>query len=304
MPAGRILKKKISYDEDVAKLSTEAALLYTWCIPHLDVEGRIYADPHIIKGMVVPYRDEFTEQKIVKCMQEMVVNELILLYGADKKYARFTGFDKNQALRKDREAPSEIPEPTPDLLQSNSGVNPEQIQSNSGLSKVKLSKVKRKDLGPEFLEYFNQKTGKKYSLTPERRRIIEQRLTTHSLDDLKKAVDNFVQDDWTERHKYMDVIYCIGVRNKIDNLEKWLNYRTKAPKNAPKPVDRVTNPDKAKRLLERERTTTAMIRCLTELPESDRKELVAWIQREGSYLRPLYENALKILKERKAHEKG
>ena len=35
-------------------------------------------------------------------------------------------------------------------------------------------------------------------------------------------------DDWEDRHKYCDVIYCIGIRNKIDNLEKWLNYKQKS----------------------------------------------------------------------------
>lgn len=80
----------------------------------------------------------------------------------------------------------------------------------------------------DFLDYFNLKTKKKLTLTPERERIIKQRLKDHPLADLKKAVNNFSKDDWPERHKYTDMVYCIGIRNKIDNLEKWLNWTPNA----------------------------------------------------------------------------
>ncbi|GEM_PF-3271491 len=77
-----------------------------------------------------------------------------------------------------------------------------------------------------FFDYFCLKTGKQYKLTSERKRIIRQRLVEgFTIDQLKMAVDNFIQDDWPERYKYIDVIYCIGRQNgKPDALEKWLNY--------------------------------------------------------------------------------
>ncbi|GAH65236.1 unnamed protein product, partial [marine sediment metagenome] len=84
-----------------------------------------------------------------------------------------------------------------------------------------------------FLDYFNLKTGKKLTLTDVRQRIIEQRLKTHTLDQLKIAVDNFILDTWEDRHKFTDVVYCIGVRKGIDNLEKWLNYSSN---KKPKPI--------------------------------------------------------------------
>ena len=75
----------------------------------------------------------------------------------------------------------------------------------------------------EFLEYFNSKTKKRLTLTDQNKRIIESRLRDHSLIDLKRAVDNFSKDTWADRHKYCDVVYCIGIRNKVDNLDRWLN---------------------------------------------------------------------------------
>lgn len=86
----------------------------------------------------------------------------------------------------------------------------------------------------EFMEYFNSKTEKTLKLTPERERIIKARLKDHTIVDLKTAVDNFVNDDWPERHKYCDVVYCIGVRKGVDNLDKWLQVKQKAKRNKKK----------------------------------------------------------------------
>ena len=81
----------------------------------------------------------------------------------------------------------------------------------------------------DFLDYFNLKTNKKLTLTEDRKNIIKKRLSDgYSFEQLKKAVDNFIQDDWPDRYKHIDIIYCIGKqRGKPDNLEKWLNQSTK-----------------------------------------------------------------------------
>jgi len=51
MPRGRMLNKKISHDEKVAKLSLKATLFYTWCVPNLDIEGRIVSDRYNLKAI-------------------------------------------------------------------------------------------------------------------------------------------------------------------------------------------------------------------------------------------------------------
>jgi len=130
-----MLNKKISYDEAVNKLSIKAALLYTWCIPHLDVKGRIIGTPEYLKGIILPFMNEIKCDDIPLLLEEMMNNNLIILYG-DGKYIEFNGFFKNQRIDEDRESISIIPDPTPDKLQSNSGETPQQVK----LSKVKLSK--------------------------------------------------------------------------------------------------------------------------------------------------------------------
>jgi len=139
MPKGRMLSKKISYDEKIAQLSIPAALLYTWCIPHLDVKGRIYGDPHILKGVVVPYKEECTPEAIKGYIQEMINIDVIIYYGTERKYIQFRGFDKNQTVNPEREAPSEIP--PPDKLQTHSRVTPAEIN----ISKVNIKEQPEAD---------------------------------------------------------------------------------------------------------------------------------------------------------------
>jgi uncharacterized phage protein (TIGR02220 family) len=303
MARKRMIDPEFWSDEEIGHWSALARLFYIGLWNFADDEGRFKAHDDLLKAQIFPYDKQI---KIDQLKQE-VSTKVQWYEAAGSKYGYLRNFLKHQKINRPTE--SKLPKPpVDDHPQFTDGsMNP-----HGGLTPNRIEKKRREKKGAceliekqisEFLEYFNEKTGRNLTLTPERRRIIEQRLATHSLDDLKKAVDNFVQDDWPERHKYMDVIYCIGVRNKIDNLEKWLNYRVKGPPGASKPVDRITNLDKAKRLLERERTTTAMIRCLAELPEADRKELVKWIPAQGLYLKPVYENAQKILKERTARGK-
>ncbi|MBA7470151.1 hypothetical protein ES707_05429 [subsurface metagenome] len=137
----------------------------------------------------------------------------------------------------------------------------------------------------EFLEYFNLKTGKKLILTDVRRTLIEQRLKTHTLDQLKIAVDNFILDPWEDRHKYIDVVYCIGVRSKVDNLEKWLNW------SFDKKPDPITV-SAAISLIQRNQTTSTMEEILNRLPEKDLSEFMIFVNKDN-YLKGIYQRAKK-----------
>lgn len=75
------------------------------------------------------------------------------------------------------------------------------------------------------LAHFNQVCQKALSLTADRKALIVRRLNEgRTIEDLKKAITNFSKDDWPDRNKYMDLVYAIGVRNKIDNLDRWINF--------------------------------------------------------------------------------
>ena len=130
MPRGRMLNKSISVDEEVAKLSEKAIILYTFCIPHLDVDGKILGNVNILKGVVVPYLKNFTKKKIGECVRELAESPLVLLYGSEHKYMQFLGFSSNQKINREREAPSEIPNPPPELLKSKSRLSPAEVKLN------------------------------------------------------------------------------------------------------------------------------------------------------------------------------
>lgn len=127
MPRGRIISRQISTDDKVAHLVDEAdRLLYTWLILHLDKEGRIPADPYIIKGIVVP-RTTHTLKKISKTVESLIKLKLCVRYSVNSfDYLEFPNFSKHQAKSAlDRETPSVIPpnpaSATQELRKSSSG---------------------------------------------------------------------------------------------------------------------------------------------------------------------------------------
>lgn len=80
----------------------------------------------------------------------------------------------------------------------------------------------------EILEYFNEKCHKKYTLTSSRKTTISSCLKGgRSVEDIKVAIYNFSKDDWEGRHGFIDIVYAIGVRNKIDNFDRWFNEKPK-----------------------------------------------------------------------------
>ena len=186
MPKGRMLNKKISYDENVSHMSVESTLIYTWCIAHLDVDGRLYGDPYILKGLIVPYIDTITPELITKAIEEMSLHGLVVAYGSNRKYLWFIGFTKNQKLNREREGKSEIPSP-PDELLIRSGVTQEEITAK--LSKDKLSKVKLIEV-EKVLELWNKtELPKVQHISKERKDKLSQRLKSkHFRDNYEDAI--------------------------------------------------------------------------------------------------------------------
>lgn len=133
MPRGRFLSKDISLDEKVNALSDDTArLLFTWLIAHLDCEGRLHGDPTTVKSIVFPRR-KISVQKVNKYLNEIAEKRLILRYSVNgNDYLLAPHFEKHQVgLQKSKEAQSQIPPPTPELLQSNSRVTPPQAEAEA-----------------------------------------------------------------------------------------------------------------------------------------------------------------------------
>jgi hypothetical protein len=153
MPRGRMLNKEISTNKHLPQVSNHARLLFTWMIPHLDSGGKFFGNPTQVKGIVVPYLKEYTENKIEKCLVELEEIGLITIYGDTCKYIYYNGFADNQTINIAKEAKSIIPDPTPEELQSNARITPPEVK----LSKEKRSKDETHPSFEEVNEYFIKK---------------------------------------------------------------------------------------------------------------------------------------------------
>jgi len=186
MAEGRMLKKKVSTSKKLMELKTDSArLLWTWLLPHLDVEGKFSADPDIVKGSVVPRLKHFTSAKVEEYLLDMAENGLIVIYEVNgDRYLKFNKFEENQTLRTDREAKSSIPDPvdnviTPEVPPDSSVVTPGVPTDNAvvtppqdKISKDKISKdqdkasdgdgkeIKYSDSFEEFWKVYPKKIGK------------------------------------------------------------------------------------------------------------------------------------------------
>ena len=158
MARGRMISKAISLDEKVNSLSDDTArLLFTWLVPHLDCEGRIHGDAITVKSIVFPRRD-ISAAKVEKYLKELEKNELVFRYSVNgNQYLLMKNFEKHQTgLEKSREAQSQIPPFTPELLPTNSRLTLTQVKvkdKEETKEEVKdKEKTKQKERSVQFLK--------------------------------------------------------------------------------------------------------------------------------------------------------
>lgn len=210
MPRGRMVDKSISRNESLPKVSVEAALLFTWCIPHLDCDGRMYADTMTLKANVVPYLECMTNKIIDRCKAELVREKLVLIYN-EGKHMQFIGFSEHQKINKGREGHSQIPSPTPEQLQTNSGATPDELTaklSQVKLSQVKLSKYGTEDIPAEFntLEFLQHwelwikyQRERKKKVTPSTCKFQLNKLSKYKSEgvDPIKVIENSIEKSYS-----------------------------------------------------------------------------------------------------------
>lgn len=111
---------------------------------------------------------------------------------------------------------------------------------NNNDNNVNNERHKHISIVNDFFDYYNCKlksvgwVKRTLVLTHSRKRLIESRLREgKTLDDLKLCADNFIKDPWENRHKFIDLKYCIGIVRGIDMCEKWLNFEEKKENKSP-----------------------------------------------------------------------
>ena len=110
---GRKLHWKICVSEQVADLSSPwAKLLFTWLVPTVDNLGRMEAEPYQVKGVIFPYEEEMTPERIGELLQELHDAGLIIWYRARRlRYLQLPTFGAHQKLVGNMRAESDYPGP-------------------------------------------------------------------------------------------------------------------------------------------------------------------------------------------------
>ena len=191
MAKGRMIAKAISLDEKVNALPDDTCrLLFTWLITHLDCEGRMYGDPQTVKSIVFPRRS-ISVRKVEYYLNFLEKRELIFRYCVNgNQYLWMKNFEKHQVgLKKEREARSQIPPITQDLIRSDVG-------SKVGYSptevKVKV-KVKVYTYTVIYNHWNNQNIIVHKQLTDSIRRAIDHALKENTKDEILTAISNYAE---------------------------------------------------------------------------------------------------------------
>jgi uncharacterized phage protein (TIGR02220 family) len=277
MPAGRIILKSISQSRKLALLKTDGArLLYTWLLTHLDINGCFSGDPEIVNGQVFT-RLKKPVRKVEEYLADLDEVGLVIRYQANgDSFLHVPDFqDKQPNLNPDREAKSEIPLPPPELIQSRSGVNPDELQKKSLLSKVKQSKVKDiVELLDRILAYFNQVTGQKRK-SEEAKRLIRGRLSEgRTFEDFKHVIDTktaqWARDLKMRKYLRPSTLFREG------NFEDYLNEPYQDPSSAARPQAGKSDKPADKAYWEAYRKKQAELRASGLDDETVKSKMVEW----------------------------
>lgn len=161
MARGRMIDKRIAKSKKLASLKHDRSrVLYFMILPHLDVEGKFTGDPEEIKEDCCP-KLKISVPAIARSVIELADVKLLRLYEVKNqafiKYTKFAPFQTG--IRKDREAPSVIPDP----LRSSSGVTPSLYLSLS----LSLRKFKESEGSLKTEIYFSFEERKFFNILIE-----------------------------------------------------------------------------------------------------------------------------------------
>lgn len=218
MADGRILSKRVTRSDKIASLSSDTSrMIYSWLIPYLDVEGRIEADPRLLKADIAPLLDHITPKIISDILDELNSIGLIILYEVEKKkYLQLVKFEENQKnLRKDREAPSRIPEPK-EGLRINSGLTPVEVPHNIREEKLSLREENKKAGAGNLDQPVDNSPTEKDCLLKEKDKtaiseLIQKIFELNYTKEMQKGVTMFIRQYYPDNNSNPDAIYhCLN----------------------------------------------------------------------------------------------
>ena len=153
MARGRMLATTIADDKRFNTLPIDAALVYLMAIPQLDRDGLILGEPVLLWGQVCRRRTDLM-QNMANIIEAWVTSGLVTAYKTDDgdTVLHFTGFQKNQTIRYDREGASRFPCP-PGFIRTEKGLEPDGLQPSVNEQLELLQSHSR--VTPELLQSYS-----------------------------------------------------------------------------------------------------------------------------------------------------
>ncbi len=157
-----MLNKTVSFSSKFNALPDDTCRLFaTWTIAQLDHRGVYYAEPVIVRSVIMPMRDDVTLAQVAGYMIAMHNAGLIQLFEQDgRQWQSWPGFADNQSgLRKEREktdfpAPPETIGDMPDFWRQFAATLPPLCRQNDAEkpAEVNLNEIKRNEVQGEGKE--------------------------------------------------------------------------------------------------------------------------------------------------------
>ena len=98
-----MIDKKISHSAQVANLSVQAQLLFTWSVPHADDIGLLPGSLPTLKAMIVPMLD-ISKEQFSGYVHEILVQKLWIPFEfMGETFFKIPGFNNHQILKRDRQ---------------------------------------------------------------------------------------------------------------------------------------------------------------------------------------------------------
>lgn len=140
MARRRMIDPSIWSDPDFAKLSPQARLLFIACFSNADDDGRLIANPAILRSYAFVY-DNVTDRKVVQLLFEVVQHLKSVHYYecGGVGYLHFAKWETYQHLRGDRRVASTLPQCgiCADTMTDKVSTKP---RTNDGVVKYRLDK--------------------------------------------------------------------------------------------------------------------------------------------------------------------
>ena len=235
----RMISCSISTSKKVALLTDQEALIFTWLIPWTDDECRMEADPEIIKARIFPLRQDITPEVILYALNRFHEIGLGCFYNTREGVVvnHFFEFSNKtiQTFHSIKKIPSILPS-YKSLHQERCSTTPERVPK---LNEVKLNEVKlneantgkgvvrnipiflQEKITPEIKEIFDYAQNlpiKPSALNLRKIENIQDRLNTFTVDQIKSAIDNISQDQFSIEKRIASLEYLC---KSDENIEKW-----------------------------------------------------------------------------------